>query len=474
MRVHPAGPLHAEVMAQSGVPQMPSIESLNQLAKNVWPLTSQRDAAGAVEIGGISVKKIAEEFATPVFIMDEADLKQRAVDFLENFSTHHDEALEKPTEVYYAAKAFLSTYVAKTLFELGLKIDVCTEGELLCALKAGVDPAAILMHGNNKSQQELALGVKHSIGLFVIDSLIEIERLQEIAKKANKTVSVLVRLTTGVEAHTHEFIATAHEDQKFGFSIQSGQALVAVKNVMAAENLNLVGLHSHIGSQIFDSAGFEVAAGRIVDFAKQIQDEFNFKISLLNLGGGIGIAYLAEDSPISTSDMSNELIAIVKQKFDKADLPQLAIEPGRAIIGPSTVTLYTVGTIKPVQTDGGFIRNYVSVDGGMSDNIRTALYDANYCVILASRTSTAEPMLCRIVGKHCETGDIVVRDAWLPSDLREGDLLLVAATGAYCRSMSSQYNLVTRPGVIAVENSKTKIVIRPETYQDLFATDPGF
>jgi diaminopimelate decarboxylase len=474
MRVHPAGPLHAEVLAQSGVPQMPSVETLNELAKNVWPITSRRDDAGAVEIGGISVKKIAEEFSTPIFIMDETDLKQRAVDFLENFSIHHDQALQKPTDVYYAAKAFLSTFVAKTLFDLGLKIDVCTEGELLCALKAGVNPTAILMHGNNKSQRELELGVEYAIGLFVIDSLSEIERLQEIAKKADKTVSVLVRLTTGVEAHTHEFIATAHEDQKFGFSIQSGQALVAVKNVMASENLNLVGLHSHIGSQIFDSAGFEVAAGRIVDFAKQIQDEFNFKISLLNLGGGIGIAYLAEDSPISTQDMSNELISIVKQKFQDSEIPQLAIEPGRAIVGPSTVTLYTIGTIKPVQTDGGFVRNYVSVDGGMSDNIRTALYDANYSVILASRTSTAEPMLCRIVGKHCETGDILVRDAWLPSDLREGDLLLVAATGAYCRSMASQYNLVTRPGVIAVENKKMKIVIRPETYQDLFATDPGF
>jgi diaminopimelate decarboxylase len=474
MRAHPAGPRHGEVISQSGLPPVPTIESLNTLDAKVWPISSKRNSSGAIEIGGISVSDIAKEFATPIFIMDESDLKHRAKDFLVNFSLHNDHPLTKPTEIYYAAKAFLSTYVAKTLYQAGLKIDVCTEGELRCALQAGVDPSAILMHGNNKSVRELQLGVDSSIGLFVIDSLVEIKRLQDIAKTANKKVKVLIRLTTGVEAHTHEFIATAHEDQKFGFSIQSGQALIAVQSVLASDNLDLVGFHSHIGSQIFDSAGFEVAAGRIVDFAKMAQEKYNFKISLLNLGGGIGIAYLPDDSPISTETMSNELISIVKNNFDQDEMPQLAIEPGRAIVGPSTVTLYTVGTIKPVQVDNGLIRNYVSVDGGMSDNIRTALYDANYSVILASRTSNAEPMLCRIVGKHCETGDIVVRDAWLPSDLSEGDLLLVAATGAYCRSMSSQYNLVTRPGVIAVESGNTKIVIRPETYQDLFATDPGF
>ena len=308
----------------------------------------------------------------------------------------------------------------------------------------------------------------------MVDSLREISSLQQYAQAANKKVSVLIRLTTGVEAHTHEFIATAHEDQKFGFSIQSGQAEAAVIKVLESKNLELIGFHSHIGSQIFDSAGFEVAASRIVDFAKQMQEQHKFKLTLLNLGGGIGIAYTSEDTPIPISIMSDELISIVREKFGSEEIPQLAIEPGRAIIGPSTITLYTVGTIKPVTVDGGLIRNYVSVDGGMSDNIRTALYDANYSVTLASRVSTAEPMLCRIVGRHCESGDIVVRDAWLPSDLHEGDLLAVAATGAYCRSMASQYNLVTRPGVIAVSEGKSKIVIRPETYQDLFATDPGF
>lgn len=474
MRAHPAGPRHGEVITQSGVPKTPNSVELNSLAVDVWPKSAIRNLQGEIEIGGIAVSTIAKEYPTPVFVMDESDLKSRAREFLENFSKLDNRPLAKPTTVYYAAKAFLSTYVAKTLFDMGLGIDVCTEGELMCALKSGVDPKAILLHGNNKSDREIELGVKNSIGVFVVDSLREIESLQKIAEQANKQVSVLVRLTTGVEAHTHEFIATAHEDQKFGFSIQSGQAEIAVIKVMESKNLELIGFHSHIGSQIFDSAGFEVAASRIVDFAKIMQERHKFRVSLLNLGGGIGIAYTADDSPIPVSKMSEELISIVKDKFANEEIPQLAIEPGRAIIGPSTITLYTVGTIKPVTVDGGLVRNYVSVDGGMSDNIRTALYDANYSVTLASRTSEAEPMLCRIVGKHCESGDIVVRDAWLPSDLREGDLLAVAATGAYCRSMASQYNLVTRPGVIAVANGKSKIVIRPETYQDLFATDPGF
>lgn len=474
MRVHPAGPLHAEVMVQVGLPPIPTVAELNALAPNVWPLTTQRNSSGEIEIGKIPVGEIVKEFLTPIFVMDAADLKSRAKEFLENFSKFKNEPLEKPTQVYYASKAFLSTYVAKTLYQAGLNIDVCTEGELRCALKAGVDPAAILMHGNNKSDQELTLAVEHSVGILVIDSLIEISRLDQIAKAANKRVKVLIRLTVGVEAHTHEFIATAHEDQKFGFSIQSGQAMEAVERVKAAKNLDLIGFHSHIGSQIFDSAGFEVAASRIVDFAKLAEEKFNFKISLLNLGGGMGIAYLPSDSPLAVSTMSDELISIVRDKYGEQKIPQLAIEPGRAIMGPSTLTLYTVGTIKPVQTDAGFVRNYVSVDGGMSDNIRTALYDASYSVTLASRSSSAQPMLCRIVGRHCESGDVVVKDAWLPDDLKPGDLLAVAATGAYCRSMSSQYNLVTRPGVVAVEDGQTKIVIRSETYQDLFATDPGF
>lgn len=474
MRAHPAGPRHGEVITQSGVPSAPSPGELNQLAKKVWPQSARRNDKGEIEIGGVSVSQISKEYATPIFILDELDLKARALDFLENFSKFEGKPLAQPTTVYYAAKAFLSTFVAKKLHQLGMSIDVCTEGELRCALQAGVDPKSILLHGNNKSDRELLLGVENSIGIFVVDSLYEIERLEQFAANAGKTVSVLIRLTTGVEAHTHEFIATAHEDQKFGFSIQSGQALAAVEKVINSKHLTLLGFHSHIGSQIFDSAGFEVAASRIVDFTNSVETKFNFKIELLNLGGGIGIAYLKDDTPIATSKMSDELISIVKEKFGHRPLPALAIEPGRAIVGPAMITLYTVGTIKPVTTDAGFVRNYVSVDGGMSDNIRTALYDASYTVTLASRESKAEAMLCRVVGKHCESGDIVVRDAWLPSDLKPGDLLAVAATGAYCRSMASGYNLVTRPGVIAVADGKSQVVLRTETYQDIFATDPGF
>jgi diaminopimelate decarboxylase len=282
---------------------------------------------------------------------------------------------------------------------------------------------------------------------------------------------VLVRVTVGVEAHTHEFIATAHEDQKFGFSLAGGDALEAVRRVLALPALELVGLHSHIGSQIFDTAGFEVAAHRVVGLLATVRDTCEVVLPELDLGGGFGIAYLPADDPVDVVELAAQLRAIVEREAAGVGLPvpRLAVEPGRAIVGPAGVTLYEVGTIKDV--DG--IRTYVSVDGGMSDNVRTALYDASYTVTLASRVSDAPPMLCRVVGKHCEAGDIVVRDAWLPSDLAPGDLLAVAATGAYCRSMSSNYNFLPRPPVVAVSGGTSRVLLRRETVDDLLALDVG-
>jgi diaminopimelate decarboxylase len=353
----------------------------------------------------------------------------------------------------------------------GLSLDVSSGGELAVALAAGFPAERILMHGNNKSPAELAAAVGAGVGRIVVDSDYEIARLAHAAEAAGVRQRVLVRATVGVEAHTHEFIATAHEDQKFGFSLASGAALEAVRRVVALPSLELVGLHSHIGSQIFDTAGFEVAAHRVVGLLGAIRDALGVTVPELDLGGGLGIAYTTDDDPADVAEVAKQLRAIVARECESAELavPRLAVEPGRAIVGPAGVTVYEVGTLKEV--DG--LRTYVSVDGGMSDNIRTALYDATYTCVLASRDSGATPMLARVVGKHCEAGDIVVRDLWLPSDLAAGDLLAVAATGAYCRSMASNYNVVPRPPVIAVKGGASRVMVRRETMDDILATDLG-
>jgi diaminopimelate decarboxylase len=317
----------------------------------------------------------------------------------------------------------------------------------------------------------------------VVDSFEEIARLAHLTEPAVGAPGtpaaaptaarprVLVRVTTGVEAHTHEFVATAHDDQKFGFSLSSGAADEAVRRVLACPTLEFAGLHSHIGSQIFDTAGFEMAARRVLELAVRIRDEHGVEITELDLGGGWGIAYTPEDDPADVKLIAQNLSGILHSQCAAAGLavPRLTVEPGRAIAGPGTVTLYEVGTVKDV--DG--LRSYVSVDGGMSDNIRTALYDAEYTCVLASRESAAPPMLSRIVGRHCESGDIVVRDTYLPADVVPGDLIAVAATGAYCRSMASNYNHVPRPGVVAVRDGAARVLLRRETAEDLLRLDAG-
>jgi diaminopimelate decarboxylase len=300
-------------------------------------------------------------------------------------------------------------------------------------------------------------------------------RLADEAGAAGVVADVLVRVTTGVEAHTHEFIATAHEDQKFGLSLTSGAARDAVLAAVARPELRVLGVHSHIGSQIFNTSGFEVAAHRVVGFIADLRDNDGVSVAELNLGGGMGIAYLPTDDPVAPVGMAEALRGIVAGECARRgiDVPRIAVEPGRAIVGPSMITLYEVGTIKPVEYRTGSWRTYVSVDGGMSDNIRTALYDADYTVVLASRASSAPAMLARVVGKHCESGDIVVRDAWLPADLERGDLLAVASTGAYCRAMASNYNLVARPPVVSVRGGVDRTVLRRETEADMFSLDAG-
>ena len=467
---HPAGPRHADLLPAEHPPSPP--RDLNALDPAIWPRTAQR-AGGVLTVGGLDVRDLAAEFGTPLFITDEDDFRLRCRGYREAFGP--------AAGVFYAAKAFCCRGVLRWVADEGLGVDVCTGGELEVALQAQVPPENITLHGSNKLTSELAWAIEVGVGHIVVDSFEEIARLAYLTEPEvtspgvttppARRPRVLVRVTTGVEAHTHEFVATAHDDQKFGFSLSSGAAAEAVRRVLACPGLDLAGLHSHIGSQIFDTAGFEVAAHRVVELAARIQAEHGVAVSELDLGGGFGIAYTPDDDAPEVKNLTAGLRAIVTAQCAAFGLPvpRLTIEPGRGIVGPSTVTLYEVGTIKDV--DG--IRTYVSVDGGMSDNVRTALYDASYTCVLASRSSAAPPVLSRVVGRHCESGDIVVKDCYLPADLAPGDLLAVAATGAYCRSLASNYNHLPRPGVVAVTDGAAREIVRRETLDDLLRLDVG-
>lgn len=461
MRAHEAGALHGD-LGSRGPGWLRTPDDVNTLLPQLWPRTVTRADAGALTVGGRDVRELAAEYGTPAYLLDEDDLRARCRDFRAAFAGQ---------DVYYAGKAFLCRAVVRIIAEEGLHLDVCTGGELAVALSAGMPPERIGLHGNNKSLAELTRALDAGVGRIIVDSFDEIDRLTTLARDRQIRPKVLVRVTVGVEAHTHEFIATAHEDQKFGFSLAGGAAFEAAARILDEGVLELRGLHSHIGSQIFDTSGFEVSARRVLALQAQIRDARGVELPELDLGGGFGIAYTTQDDPAPAHDLAKRMNKIVDSECEALRLavPHLSVEPGRAIIGPAVFTLYQVGTVKDV--DG--IRSYVSVDGGMSDNIRTALYDASYSATVASRASTAAPILARVVGKHCESGDIVVKDEFLPADVQPGDLLAVPGTGAYCRSMASNYNHVPRPPVIAVRDGAARVIVRRETEADLLALDVG-
>ncbi|MFD6419862.1 diaminopimelate decarboxylase [Streptomyces sp. NPDC060194] len=458
---HPAGPRHADVIAEGHYTPPPA--DLNALDPKVWSRTVTRGADGAVAVGGIEVTRLAEEFGTPAYVLDEDDFRARCRAWADAFGADAD--------VFYAGKAFLSKAVVRWLHEEGLNLDVCSGVELAVALAAGMPAERIAFHGNNKSAHEIETAVAAGVGRIVLDSFQEIARVAHTAERLGRRQRVMIRVTVGVEAHTHEFIATAHEDQKFGLALAGGQAAEAVRRVLKLDGLELTGIHSHIGSQIFDMAGFEVSARRVVRLLADVRDEHGVELPEIDLGGGLGIAYTSDDDPREPQEIAKALHDIVTRECEASGLrsPRISVEPGRAIVGPTAFTVYEVGTVKPL--DG--LRTYVSVDGGMSDNIRTALYDAEYSVALVSRTSDAEPMLSRVVGKHCESGDIVVRDAFLPADLAPGDLVAVPATGAYCRAMASNYNHALRPPVVSVRDGAATVIVRRETEEDLLRLDVG-
>src|SRR5919112_2919075 len=344
MHAHEAGWAHAEGTRGPSWLRVPS--DVNELEPLLWSGTARKNAAGALEVGGVDLRDLAREHGTPAYVLDEADFRGRARAFREAFADY---------DIYYAGKAFLCTTVARWVAEEGLSLDVCSPGELTVALRAGFEPRRIGHHGNNKSTAELRAAVEAGVGRIVVDSFQEIERLTSVAADTGRTARVMVRVTAGVEAHTHEYIATAHEDQKFGFSISSGDALEAVRRVQDAAGLELLGLHSHIGSQIFDTSGFEVAARRVLTLHAQVSDELGVTMPELDLGGGFGIAYTTQDDPSDPAQLATELTKIVEHECRAFDVPvpTLSIEPGRAIVGPAMCTVYEVGTVKAVELDGG-------------------------------------------------------------------------------------------------------------------------
>jgi diaminopimelate decarboxylase len=437
-------------------------DDVNALVPRLWPTNVTRDDDGVLAVGGLRVDELAAEFGTPAYVLDEADMRARCRAFRDAFA---------PATIYYAGKAFLSRAIVRIVNEEGLSLDVCSGGELATALSAGMPPERIGLHGNNKSLDELTRAVDAGVGRIIVDSFDEIDRLSHVARERGVRPRILLRLTVGVQAHTHEYVATAHEDQKFGFSVAGGAAAAAAGKILGEDVLELRGFHSHIGSQIFDTGGFEVAAHRVLELMVAVRDEHGVTLPELDLGGGFGIAYTTQDRPQTPEELAGGIAATIEAECFASGLalPELSFEPGRAIVGPSMFTLYEVGTVKDVSG----IRTYVSVDGGMSDNIRSALYGAAYSATVAGRASHAGPILARVVGKHCESGDILVKDEFLPGDVRPGDLLAVPGTGAYARSMANNYNHVPRPPVIAVAAGEARVIMRRETEADLLALDVG-
>jgi diaminopimelate decarboxylase len=465
--MHVAGSIHADAVTPA--PKWLQVPTdVNGLDPKLWSRTVVRGADGVLRVGGRDTVDIAAETGTPAYIIDEVDFRARAREFKQAFAGW---------DVYYAAKSFLCTISAGWIAEEGLCMDVCSGNELVVALAGGMPGSRIGFHGNNKTVAELEYAVDSGVGRIIVDSHTEIERLQRICAERDTTARVMVRVTAGVEAHTHEYIATAHEDQKFGLSITGGQALAGLLACHEAPNLELRGVHSHIGSQIFETAGFEVAIRRTLELHTEFLARTGVHMPELDLGGGFGIAYTSADSPRSAEHLAGAMQALVHRECRGLELervPRLSIEPGRAISGTPGMALYRVGTVKMVDLGEGMQRCYVSVDGGMSDNIRPALYGSEYSVTLASRRSDAGPMVCRVVGKHCESGDILVRDAFLPADIAPGDLVAVPAAGAYSRSMASNYNHALRPPVVGIRDGELTTLIRRETLADLLSLDPGY
>jgi len=437
----------------------------NDLPAHVWPRCAKREEDGVVTIAGVPLPEIAAEYGTPVVVIDEDDFRSRCRDMAAAFLA--------PENVHYASKAFLTRRVARWVDEEGLALDVASENELRIALAADFPPERITVHGNNKSDEFLRLCVESKVGHVVIDSHQELAQLEAVAKQAGVKQDVFVRVKPGVDAHTHEFIATSHEDQKFGISLATGDALSAAAAAITSDWSELTGLHCHVGSQVFDAEGFKLAAERVLGLYAEIWKTQGVALGYLDLGGGYGIAYMPGESPLDVNAVARDLLTAVQEVADELGIaaPTVVVEPGRAIAGPSAVTVYTAGVIKDVDTSYTTSRRYVAVDGGMSDNIRPSLYGALYDARVVNRFTDGAPTDTRLVGSHCESGDVLVEEASWPDDIAPGDLIALAATGAYCYSMASNYNAFGRPAVVSVRGGEVTPMVRRETVEDLIARE---
>jgi len=442
------------------------------LMESPWSQTAIRGEDGAVSVGGCDLRELAGEFGTPLYVLDEQDMRARAAAFRDHFTAafgrHHAKV-----DIYYASKAFLSSRVSRWMYDDDLCIDVASGGELELALRGGMPAARIGLHGNNKSDAELRRALEVGVGRIIVDSFTEIEVLDAIAREMGVLAPVLVRVTTGVHAGGHEYIATSHEDQKFGLSLTGGAAFEALLACNDAPGLKLLGIHTHIGSQILSLDAFRESAQRMLRLRAVFTTETGVDLPEVDLGGGYAIRYTPHGEELTARDAAFGIADAVADAVaaNGGSWPHLSIEPGRAIAGPAGLTVYRVGVVKHVALEDGGTRQYVAVDGGMSDNMRTITYGAEYTAAIASRLSEAEPTLSRVVGKHCESGDIVVRDVQLPVDVERGDLLAVPSTGAYGRVMASNYNAVMRPAVVSVRDGEATLHIRRDTLEDLFSWD---
>lgn len=418
---------------------------------------------GHLQIGGCDTVELAKEFGTPLFVMDEECIRKKCKEFYQSFIEKYGNS-----QVVYASKAFLTLAIARIIEQEGLGLDVVSGGEIYTAMQADFPASRIYFHGNNKSRSELYFAVDIGIHRVVIDNYHEIELLNEVAKEKGIKQAVLIRVAPGIDAHTHEYIKTGQIDSKFGFALSNGAALYAIKRALNMSNIDVKGIHCHIGSQIFELESYVHAVEVMLEFAQTIKKATGLEIEDLNIGGGFGIYYHTGDKPASIKDYANLVMKTVKEKSRNIGLsvPRVIIEPGRSIIGPAGTTLYTVGSIKEIPG----VRKYVAVDGGMTDNIRPALYQAKYEAIIANKASKECTELVSIAGKCCESGDMLIWDAKLPA-VQVGDILAVPATGAYGYSMASNYNKFCRPAVVLVHEGEAEIIVKRENYQDLIRNE---
>ncbi|CAH1210441.1 Diaminopimelate decarboxylase [Paenibacillus plantiphilus] len=425
--------------------------------------TSKINAQGHLEIGGCDVAELAEQFGTPLYIVDEALVRQRAREYVESFR-----ASGLKFQVAYASKAFSVMAMCAIAEQEDLSLDVVSDGELYTAMKAGFPAHRIHFHGNNKTPDEINMALDANIGCFVVDNFNELQLLNALAGQKSKRVKVLLRITPGVEAHTHEYISTGQTDSKFGFDLGNGSAYSAVKEAGSLPHLELLGVHSHIGSQIFEVEGFQMAVDKVAGFAVKVRDELNIMFSVINLGGGFGIRYTEGDTPLPVSQYVKAITDSIKTNFSNAGytLPEIWVEPGRSMVGDAGTTLYTVGTSKDIPG----VRKYVAVDGGMTDNPRPALYESKYEAILANRANEALEETVSIAGKCCESGDMLIWDLELPK-VNSGDLLAVFCTGAYNYAMASNYNRIRRPAVVFVKDGQADIAVKRESLDDIIGND---